>query len=37
MHAVGDHIIHEIDPTIKCETNLEVIKSLAKFTGEPAQ
>jgi len=25
------------DPTIKCDTTIEVVKSLLKFTGEPTQ
>jgi len=31
-----DYKIQEIDPTIKCEAILEVIKSLP-FTGKPTQ
>jgi len=34
---VEDYKIQTIDPTIKSDTTLEVIKSLPKFTGEPTQ
>jgi len=34
---VEDYKIQTIDPTIKCDTALEVVKSLPKFTGEPTQ
>jgi len=36
-NTVEDYKIQIIDPTIKCVTTLEVVKSLPKFTGEPTQ
>jgi len=36
-NSVKDYKIQTIDPTIKCDTTLEVVKSLPKFTGEPTQ
>jgi len=36
-NTVEDYKIQTIDPTIKCDTALEVVKSLPKFTGEPTQ
>jgi len=36
-NPVEDYKIQTIDPTIKCDTTLEVVKSLPKFTGEPTQ
>jgi len=36
-NKVEDYKIQTIDRTIKCETTLEVIKSLPKFTGEITQ
>jgi len=36
-NTVEDYNIQTIDPTIKCDTTLEVVKSLPKFTGEPTK
>jgi len=36
-NPVEDYKIQTIDPTIKCDITLEVVKSLKKFTGEPTQ
>jgi len=36
-NTVEDYKIQTIDPTIKCDTTHEVVKSLPKFTGEPTQ
>ncbi len=36
-NIVEDYKLQEVDPNVKCETTLEVIKSLPEFTGEPTQ
>jgi len=36
-NIVEDYKIQEVDPNVKCETTLEVIKSLPKLTREPTQ
>jgi len=36
-NTVEDYKTQTIDPTIKCDTTLEVVKSLPKFTGKPTE
>jgi len=36
-NTAKDYKIQTIDPTTKCDTTLEVVESLPKFTGEPTQ
>jgi len=36
-NTVEDYKIQTIDPTMKCDTTLEVVKSLPKFSEEPTQ